>query len=161
MAVWDNDRQETCGTSAIKPESRVKIKQDDEEKLSEASNPISDAEFYSENNPIVQAKDKISTDVDSGTEWSLCLSDRVILLRQDANKGYLYFKALPPTGAIVDNEQLLESTEEWLRDYLNLQVPLDEMYKKWAEKDKVFARFATRFAGIRMLRQDPWECLCA
>lgn len=97
------------------------------------------------------------------TEWSLCLSDRVVLLRQDEHRGFLYHKTLlPPSN--TDNQHKAEinrETERWLDDYLNLDVPLEALYAEWEAKDAVFARFATRFTGLRMLRQDPWECLCA
>lgn len=92
------------------------------------------------------------------TEYSICLSDRVILVRQDEERGYIYHRTLlpgPPTASTN------AETAAWLHDYLNLRVPLEALYEEWAEKDKVFARFATKFRGIRMLRQDPWECLCA
>lgn len=99
-------------------------------------------------------------------EWSLCLSDRVVLLRQDEHRGFLYHKTLlPPSSASPgDRKQELETSRETVRfliDYLSLDVPLESLYTEWADKDPVFARFATRFSGLRMLRQDPWECLCA
>ncbi|CEH12373.1 n-glycosylase dna lyase [Ceraceosorus bombacis] len=101
------------------------------------------------------------------TEYSMALSDRVILLRQDVSRGYVYHRTRLPDAIEAqlsghDYVELYErGTDAWLRDYLNLRVPLDQMYQEWADKDKVFARFAKRFAGVRMLRQDPWECLCA
>ncbi|SJX61391.1 related to 8-oxoguanine DNA-glycosylase [Sporisorium reilianum f. sp. reilianum] len=99
-------------------------------------------------------------------EWSLCLSDRVVLLRQDEHRGFLYHKTLLPSTSASpsDSKQEMETsrgTVRFLIDYLSLDVPLESLYTEWAEKDPVFARFATRFSGLRMLRQDPWECLCA
>lgn len=165
MAVWDNQKGNDIETPIIKSEDNVEIKKENLETSSFVpstleTKPIINQELNGNGSQVVDEK--------SETEWSLCLSDRVILLRQDVERGYLYFNALQPSsssenGATSDQnrDELLRSTELWLKDYLNLQVPLDEMYKEWAEKDQVFARFATRFAGIRMLRQDPWECLCA
>lgn len=103
------------------------------------------------------------------TEWSLCLSDRVVLLRQDEERGKIYYRTLlaPPAKESTINGEggdidLIEAESGlWLRDYLNLDVPLEALYLEWTAKDPVFARFATRFSGVRMLRQDPWECLCA
>ncbi|EST06117.1 HhH-GPD domain protein [Kalmanozyma brasiliensis GHG001] len=93
-------------------------------------------------------------------EWSLCLSDRVVLLRQDEHRGFLYHRTLLPSSH--DNDPAVSrETSRFLSDYLSLDVPLEALYAEWAEKDPVFARFATRFSGLRMLRQDPWECLCA
>lgn len=106
---------------------------------------------------------------DEQVEWSLCLSDRVVLLRQDEHRGFLYHKTLCPSSGASSTlepdskreEAANRETERWLNDYLNLDVPLEALYAEWEDKDPVFARFANRFSGLRMLRQDPWECLCA
>ncbi|PWN33601.1 DNA glycosylase, partial [Meira miltonrushii] len=102
------------------------------------------------------------------TEWSMCLSDRIVFVRQDVERGYIYFKTLmgessnaPKLAEQVDPANIEVQTAAWLNDYLNLDVPLASLYEEWSEKDKVFARFAKRFGGVRMLRQDPWETLCA
>ncbi|KAI9446071.1 hypothetical protein H4582DRAFT_1903229 [Lactarius indigo] len=47
----------------------------------------------------------------------------------------------------------------WLRDYFQLDVDLVKLYSERAERDPVFCKSRTRFEGIRMLRQDPWENL--
>lgn len=96
----------------------------------------------------------------SQTEFSFCLSDRVVFVRQDEERGYIYHRTLSPPHITPTASTSLE-TELWLIDYLNLRAPLEDLYEEWAHKDPVFARFATKFRGIRMLRQDPWECLCA
>ncbi|WAR31975.1 OGG1-like protein, partial [Mya arenaria] len=46
-----------------------------------------------------------------------------------------------------------------LRDYLQLNVSLENMYELWSESDENFRNVARTFTGIRMLRQDPIECL--
>jgi 3-methyladenine DNA glycosylase/8-oxoguanine DNA glycosylase len=63
-------------------------------------------------------------------------------------------RATPETVSTRDTETL-----EWLRDYFQLDVDLVKLYGEWAERDPVFAKLRTRFEGIRMLRQDPWENL--
>lgn len=102
------------------------------------------------------------------TEWSMCLSDRIVFVRQDTERGYIYFKTLmgqsssrPNDARQIDLTNIETQTAAWLTDYLNLDVPLASLYEEWSEKDKVFARFAKRFGGVRMLKQDPWETLCA
>ena len=50
-------------------------------------------------------------------------------------------------------------TLAWLKDYFQLEVDLIALYNQWSELDPVFGRLRSRFAGIRMLRQDPWENL--
>ncbi|CAO1615287.1 unnamed protein product [Parajaminaea phylloscopi] len=101
------------------------------------------------------------SNLESWTEWSICLSDRVVLLRQDEDNGYIFHRTLLPKTGEIDWEQVNDETRAWVVDYLNLTVPLEALYDQWAEADKVFARFATKFRGIRMLRQDPWECVCS
>ncbi|CAO1619330.1 unnamed protein product [Sympodiomycopsis kandeliae] len=92
------------------------------------------------------------------TEYSICLSDRVVLLRQDEQRGYLYHKTMLPDDLLINADTILE-TELWIHDYLNLSVNLDTLYQEWTTRDPIFTKFGKRFTGIRMLRQDPWECL--
>ncbi|XP_041655527.1 N-glycosylase/DNA lyase isoform X2 [Cheilinus undulatus] len=49
--------------------------------------------------------------------------------------------------------------EELLRDYFQLNVQLGDLYKEWGTADPHFKRIADIFTGVRMLRQDPTECL--
>ena len=48
--------------------------------------------------------------------------------------------------------------EHPLRDYLGLQSDLDLIYASIATDERVKAAVA-RYRGMRVLRQDPWECL--
>ncbi|XP_063797054.1 N-glycosylase/DNA lyase [Pseudophryne corroboree] len=48
---------------------------------------------------------------------------------------------------------------ETLQDYFQLHVCLRELYRQWGESDKNFQKVAKDFPGIRILRQDPIECL--
>ncbi|CAJ0942443.1 unnamed protein product [Ranitomeya imitator] len=48
---------------------------------------------------------------------------------------------------------------EILQNYFQLQVRLDELYNQWGKSDKHFLKIAKEFPGIRVLRQDPVECL--
>ncbi|XP_070766518.1 N-glycosylase/DNA lyase [Enoplosus armatus] len=49
--------------------------------------------------------------------------------------------------------------EEMLRDYFQLNMKLGDLYKEWGAADPHFKRIADIFTGVRMLRQDPTECL--
>lgn len=89
-------------------------------------------------------------------EWSLCLRDCVVFVIHDAENRCLYHRAVIPSGTSAP-----KSLDQWLRDYLNLHVPLADWTKEWRARDSVFAKHAARFAGAYILRQDPWECLCA
>lgn len=47
-----------------------------------------------------------------------------------------------------------------LNDYFQLNEPLDPLYRKWSNADpKRLARIAKCLPGVRIIEQDPWECL--
>ncbi|XP_072538348.1 N-glycosylase/DNA lyase isoform X2 [Salminus brasiliensis] len=58
----------------------------------------------------------------------------------------------------VSSEQE-EKEEMLLRDYFQLDVKLVDLYKEWSHADQHFSQTAHIFTGVRMLRQDPVECL--
>eukprot|EP00700_Malawimonas_jakobiformis_P002405 EC724047.1.p1 GENE.EC724047.1~~EC724047.1.p1 ORF type:complete len:193 (+),score=12.68 EC724047.1:44-622(+) len=49
--------------------------------------------------------------------------------------------------------------EATLRDYLQLGVKVQPLFKQWKAADKNFARVSERFVGLRVLRQEPFENL--
>ena len=51
--------------------------------------------------------------------------------------------------------------EAALKDYFQLHVDLSDLYKTWAEADSNFEKISKQFEGIRILRQEPVECLFA
>ncbi|KAM6977819.1 N-glycosylase/DNA lyase [Aplochiton taeniatus] len=74
------------------------------------------------------------------------------------------FKGL--TEVKEEDEELIAVTpeqdrkeEEMLRDYFQLSVNLSDLYRKWGAADPHFKHIANIFTGVRMLRQDPTECL--
>ncbi|XP_039627767.1 N-glycosylase/DNA lyase isoform X1 [Polypterus senegalus] len=46
-----------------------------------------------------------------------------------------------------------------LMDYFQLHVGMEELYEQWSQTDSFFKKAATKFPGVRVLRQDPRECL--
>ena len=52
-----------------------------------------------------------------------------------------------------------DSDDQILKDYFQLHIKLEDLYKSWSEADKNFSSVSKQFTGIRMLRQDPVECL--
>lgn len=91
-------------------------------------------------------------------EYRLCLRDRVVCLRQTPDT--LYYRSITPTGSdSVQQDTLEEETLAWIHDYFQLKVDLLELYEQWSKRDPVFLKVRDRFSGIRMLRQDPFECL--
>ncbi len=49
---------------------------------------------------------------------------------------------------------------QWLRRFFRLDDNLAEIFREWAYEG-VLQRTYERFAGLRILRQDPWECTLA
>lgn len=92
-------------------------------------------------------------------EYRLCLRDRVVCLQQSVDNLFYRSHFPDPQPSPVEIAIRDAETLAWLRDYFQLEVDLEKLYKEWALKDPVFAKFQDRFQGIRMLRQDPWENL--
>lgn len=83
--------------------------------------------------------------------WSVGYKGRVILLQQDDKN--LHYASLP-----VDDVDI----KDVIDDYFNLKTSLKDLYTDWAEKDAHFKKMTlNQLAGIRILRQDPWETLCS
>jgi N-glycosylase/DNA lyase len=103
----------------------------------------------------------ILTPVESTTpvEYRFCLKDRVVCLRQSPDT--LFYRSVfpDPQTPLYNYAEREAETLAWLKDYFQLDIDLVALYKQWAQRDPVFAKFQERFEGIRMLRQDPWENL--
>lgn len=92
-------------------------------------------------------------------EYRLCLRDRVVCLRQSSD--YLFYRSVFPEEHLSAAQEGVsdEDTLTWLKDYFQLDVDLVKLYDQWSDRDQVFNKLKSRFSGIRMLRQDPWENL--
>src|SRR5687767_993609 len=51
------------------------------------------------------------------------------------------------------------SDEHFVRGFLRLDADLDALYGSWQEADPYLGSLAERFAGLRIVKQDPEECL--
>ena len=49
----------------------------------------------------------------------------------------------------------------FLRGYFQLECPLSELYVMWSKRDERLSRIATCIPGVRIIDQDPWECLAS
>jgi N-glycosylase/DNA lyase len=87
-------------------------------------------------------------------EYRLCLRNRIVCLRQSPD--YLFYRSVCPGEQQESGD---EETLAWLKDYFQLDVDLVKLYDQWSERDQVFDKLRSRFSGIRILRQDPWETL--
>ncbi|KAM3871765.1 N-glycosylase/DNA lyase [Diretmus argenteus] len=71
-------------------------------------------------------------------------------------KGVLKEEEEAPVAVTLDYDT---DEEKMLRDYFQLNVNLGDLYREWGEADPHFKHIANIFTGVRMLRQDPTECL--
>ena len=97
--------------------------------------------------------------------WSCVLDHRLWCLRE-ADNGIQFRTFRPSTAAttvqhVQEQERMAEEEQdrEFLRDYLQLDVPLTDLYAKWSSDDANFKAKAPLFPGVRILRQDPVENL--
>lgn len=91
-------------------------------------------------------------------EYRLCLRDRVVCLRQSPDT--LWYRSVFPVSSPINVAEEREvETLAWIKDYFQLHIDLDDLYDQWGKRDPVFQTVKQRFAGIRMLRQDPFENL--
>ncbi|XP_065701875.1 N-glycosylase/DNA lyase isoform X3 [Patagioenas fasciata] len=103
--------------------------------------------------------------------WTGVLEGRVWTLRQERDRlWYTVYEeeeedgdACPekdgdgcPTGAAEPDSAEMERI---LRDYFQLDVGLPALYRTWGAADPRFRKVAKDFPGVRVLRQDPVECL--
>ncbi len=78
----------------------------------------------------------------AGDEWRGFIGNRVVVLKQgDAG---VYFEGVPPST---------------LAAYLRIDDDVDSIYADMASRDPLMSRLAERYRGLRLLRQEPWECL--
>ncbi|OBA22959.1 DNA glycosylase [Metschnikowia bicuspidata var. bicuspidata NRRL YB-4993] len=90
--------------------------------------------------------------------WSVSTQDQIVLLRQD--DAALHYAAIGPETAGAGPPP--HAASHFVRDYFNLHVQLEALYRAWAEVEARFSNGLKRaafglFPGIRMLRQEPWE----
>lgn len=95
-------------------------------------------------------------------EYRFCLKDRVVCLQQSPDS--LFYRSIfknthETASSSTDVENKEAETVAFIRDYFQLDTDLLALYDEWSASDPVFRSLRGRFSGIRMLRQDPWECL--
>ncbi|XP_066553766.1 N-glycosylase/DNA lyase [Amia ocellicauda] len=98
--------------------------------------------------------------------WTGVMGGRVWTLTQTADRLWFHRYSTQPGpregSEVVTPEHEEEEDgkdEEALRDYFQLKVQLGGLYQGWGAVDPHFKHTALSFPGVRMLRQDPTECL--
>ncbi|KAL1021534.1 hypothetical protein UPYG_G00014500 [Umbra pygmaea] len=74
-------------------------------------------------------------------------------------KGGMEVKEEEEEELLAVRTDLDRKEEVLLRDYFQLDVKLGDLYREWGAADPHFKHIANIFTGVRMLRQDPTECL--
>lgn len=97
-------------------------------------------------------------------EFSRAVHDpaRVVLLRQTSTR--LFYSVVYADEHDAEQDTRLGITKSWLHDYFQLSLNLEDLYVDWRGRDPdLFGKmgFVQRATGVRVLRQDPWECLVA
>jgi N-glycosylase/DNA lyase len=82
-------------------------------------------------------------------EWvGAPLKDRVISIRETSTTTLFRVLCGPKDGVKED-----------LRRYFRLETPLAPLYKEWSKQDARLAKIAKAIPGVRIVRQDPHECM--
>ena len=50
---------------------------------------------------------------------------------------------------------------DWLENYLQMNLDLNKIYKNFPQNDPHLNEAITLFAGLRILKQDPWETIAS
>jgi len=106
------------------------------------------------------------------SEWTGVIADRMVTVSEDAQGVHITAcEQVAPVAAggsarpraegavamqrVQPDDALMAAATE----YFGLSTPLAPLYRLWSAADPVWAQLATRFPGLRVLRQDPVECL--
>jgi len=81
-------------------------------------------------------------------EWVGPLKNRVISIRETPTTTLFRVLHGPTAGVKEDLER-----------YFRLETPLAPLYKEWSKEDARLAKIAKAIPGVRILRQDPLECM--
>ena len=87
---------------------------------------------------------------------------RVVRLRQTPTQ--LQYSVIYPDTRSEELDKAHIATTAWLKDYFQLDHDLDALYSEWSKRDPdLFGKIdiSGKAVGVRLLRQDPWECLVA
>jgi N-glycosylase/DNA lyase len=75
--------------------------------------------------------------------------------------GGRWVRLRPGPGQIEAQTAAPEGDWQWLRHYLQLDVNLTEVLAAFPQEDVALQEAVRACAGLRLLRQEPWECLAS
>ena len=89
--------------------------------------------------------------------WSFTIQDRIVLLKQDST--HIHYSQVMKKDTNGNHKQTLD----FINDYFVLDTKLTDLYAHWKLQHEPFRSKKISpfdsFAGIRILRQDPWNVL--
>ena len=91
--------------------------------------------------------------------WYGVIRNKLWVLRQDPSGIHYTFHVLDKEME-NDNTHLIKPVDE-LSDYFNLRHKLSDMTQPWKSSDPHLSSLLTSHQGLRLIRQDPYECLLA
>jgi N-glycosylase/DNA lyase len=92
--------------------------------------------------------------------WVGVLGQRLLALRETETD--CLYRCLATTEALEEEspaEREADAIGDELREYFQLSTPLTPLYEKWSAADGRMTTVAQALPGMRVLRQDPNECL--
>jgi N-glycosylase/DNA lyase len=114
-----------------------------------------------DNKHLIQSpKSKSAWGSHNATEWVGVLRDRerggsvIVVLRETPET--TLFRVLHSSGMDASDTSCIR---QMLRSYFQSNVPLATHYKLWSQQCHRLAVIAQYIVGVRLVTQDPWECL--
>jgi len=90
------------------------------------------------------------------TQWTGVIQDVVYNIKQTSKD--THWRALNSDNCFSDPKQLI-CDYFWLKGGRGCSPTLTSRYERWSQADQRFNSIAPKFQGVRLLRQDPVECL--
>ncbi len=94
-----------------------------------------------------------------GGWYSGVLGEHLVHLRQTGDGLEYRVGDLEYRVGDKDGERCDVDLDQRLRCYFRLDEDIDEIYAQLEQKDATLAQAIECYPGLRLLRQDPWECL--
>ena len=88
------------------------------------------------------------------TEWIGPIHDMVLSIKE--TKTTTLFRIVHSSSKEKQDEEIIVT---FLKNYFQLETPLKPLYNKWSKNDPRLAKIAPCIPGVRIIRQDPIECL--
>lgn len=86
------------------------------------------------------------------TQWVGVVDHMVLSLRETPTS--TFYRVL-----YSSDKEKMTNTRQFLATYFQLDVPLTPLYKFWSQRDDRLSRIASIIPGVRIIRQNPVECL--